>query len=204
MGVQWSEVKRARRDHAMERQEQRQASSTDVVDSDEYQYITKKIVGHSLELQGTVSMPLGLLYAMPTPPHYLSLGMPRNVIEQLDIGRSQTTAIDKEKTMHSSLENISHPTSAWVFVELLTFQEQFKLKCGRCLGRSTSVSTMPIMEMWQAGTPTKETKEKMLKVTFHQESRSAFMKYTKGLWKQLVQVSNHIVGTNLWYICDQY
>ena len=61
-------------------------------------------------------------------PHYLSLGTPESIIEQLEMGRSSTTATDKERTICGSLE--IYPVSAWVFLKPLMFQEQFKLKYG--------------------------------------------------------------------------
>ena len=84
--------------------------------------------------------------------------MPRNIFEQLEIGRSQTTTIGKEGTIHSSVENISCPISVQVFVEPLTSEEQFKLKYGRSVGRSASVSNVSITEICEADTSTKETK----------------------------------------------
>ena len=50
-----------------ERQEQGLSSLTDVVDTNEGQYITRKIIGHTLELQETVSLPLGSPSATPIP-----------------------------------------------------------------------------------------------------------------------------------------
>ena len=79
------------------------------MDTDKVLYIAKKIVDHALELQETVSFLPGSPCATTTLPYNLSLGIPWNAIKQLVIGRSQTTAIDKKRTIHSSLENISHP-----------------------------------------------------------------------------------------------
>ena len=76
MGLQWSEVRRARRVHAFESQEQKLSSLTNAVDTNESKYITKKIVDHALELYKTISLPPGSPHATPTPPHYLSLGTP--------------------------------------------------------------------------------------------------------------------------------
>ena len=118
LGLQWSEVERTRRKTITET-----SLLTDVVDTDEGHSRPMKIVDHALELQETVSLLPGSKYATPTPPHYLPLGMTRNTTEQLKIGRSQTIAAGKDRTIHSFLENISHPTPAWVFVELLTFEE---------------------------------------------------------------------------------
>ena len=56
--------------------------------------------------------------------------MPKNVVEQLEIGRYKMAATDKERAIDCSLENISQPVLPWVFVEPLTFEEQFKLKYG--------------------------------------------------------------------------
>ena len=44
------------------------------------------------------------------------------------MGRSSTTSTDKVRTIHGSLENKSHPTLAQVFIDLLSSEEQFKLK----------------------------------------------------------------------------
>ena len=81
---------------------------------------------HKLELQETVSLPPCSPCAMPTPQHYLCLVMPRNIVTQLEIDWSEVAAADKEKDIHGSLKNISHPASAIIFVEPLTFEEQFK------------------------------------------------------------------------------
>ena len=131
---------------------------------------------HALELQETVSLSWGSLHATPTPPHYLSLGTPRNVIEQLVIGRSQTTATDNENNIHISLQNISQSISEWVLMELLTFEDWFKLKYDKSVGRTSFVSTLPIAETYKADTPTKETKKiNSVITTIFSESRSAFM-----------------------------
>ena len=82
------------------------------MDMDEGQYITSKMVGLALTLQETISLPPVSPHSMPTPQHYLSLAMPRNILEQLEIVRSQVTAADKERAIHGSLQNISNPASA--------------------------------------------------------------------------------------------
>ena len=85
------------------------------------------------------------------------------------VGRLQTTAIDKKRTTHSFLENIFHSISAWLFMELFTLEEQFKLKYGRFVGRSASVSTLPLMETCKADIPTKESrKEREVKLPYAQ------------------------------------
>ena len=66
---------------------------------------------------------------------------------------------NKERTMHASLEDVSHPTSAWVFFEPLMFEEQFKLKYGRYVGRLASVFAKPINKKYHAGTSTREPKD---------------------------------------------
>ena len=45
-----------------ERQEHGLVSLTDVVDTDETQYMIRKIIDHALELQETVSLPPGHTY----------------------------------------------------------------------------------------------------------------------------------------------
>ena len=67
----------------------------------------------TLELKETVSLPLGSPYATPTLPHYLSVGTSRNVVKQLEIGSSQ---LQTKRGLPSSLNNICHPTSAWVLM----------------------------------------------------------------------------------------
>ena len=84
--------------------------------------MTRKNVDDVLELQKTDSLQMGSLHATPTPPYYLSLGTDESVIKQLEMGGSLTTATEKERPIHGSLEIVSYPTSAWVFVELLTFK----------------------------------------------------------------------------------
>ena len=100
------------------------------------------------------------------PHHFLSLGMSRNVTEQLEICSSEITTTDKERAIYSSLENTVCPVSVWVFVELLTFEEQFKLKYGRSACRPVSVPAIPITETCKADTFVKETKDaKSVKTT---------------------------------------
>ena len=139
--------------------------------------LLEKTTDHALELQETVSLPLSYQHATHTLLHYLSLGRPKSVIKQLEMGSSLTTAIDKKRTIDGSLENIYHSKSAHVFNEQLTFK-QFKLKYGRSRGRPASISTIPIAEICQAVTPTKETKEMdSIKTTISSDSRSAFTEY---------------------------
>ena len=69
------------------------------MDSAEGLYVTRKIMDHALELQETVSMPLSSPHATPTPSHYLSLDMPKNIIEQLEMGKSSMTVTEKEIIM---------------------------------------------------------------------------------------------------------
>ena len=54
---------------------------TDAMDTDEGQYMTRKIIDYALELQETVSLPPGSPCVLPTSPHYLSLGTSKSVIE---------------------------------------------------------------------------------------------------------------------------
>ena len=66
-----------------------------------------------------------------------------------------------------------------VFVEPLTFEEQFKLKYGRSVGRPAFVSALPVTETCKAVTPTKETKEMdSVKTIISSGLRSAFTEYT--------------------------
>ena len=62
--------------------------------------------------------------------------------------------------MHNFPKNISCQTSAWIFVELLTFEEQFKLKNGRSVGRPASVSAISITETCEIATSATKTKER--------------------------------------------
>ena len=55
------------------------------------------ILDHALALQETVSFNPGSPCGTPTPPYYLSVATPRNVIDQLDMGRSQASDVDREK-----------------------------------------------------------------------------------------------------------
>ena len=57
--------------------------------------INKTTVDHTPEVQDTVSLVPVCLCATPTSQHYLSIGMPRNATEQLEIGRSQRTVVHK-------------------------------------------------------------------------------------------------------------
>ena len=66
------------------------------MDTNEGQYITRKIVGYSLTLQEAVSLPPGSPCGMPTSPHYLSLDMSRHVNDHLEIGRCLVTVEDRE------------------------------------------------------------------------------------------------------------
>ena len=75
------------------------------------------------------------------------------------MGRSSATATFKERTIHGSLENISHPPLTLEYVELLMVEEQFKLKYGGSIGIPASVSALSVTEMYQAVTPTEEMKE---------------------------------------------
>ena len=77
--------------------------------------MVRKIILHILEKQETVSLPLGFPCDTCTH-HIISLGTPRGISMQLEIDRSSNTVSDKEKATDDSLENISHPTSAWIFV----------------------------------------------------------------------------------------
>ena len=70
---------RLKKAKAPEKQEQGPLSLTNAMDTDEGQYMSRKIIDHTLELQETVSLPPGSPCATSTPPHYLSLGMPKFV-----------------------------------------------------------------------------------------------------------------------------
>ena len=182
MEVQWSEIEKATRTRTPERLEQGPLSSTDAMHTNEGQCMTRKFIDQALELQDTISLLPDSPHATPTPPHYLSLGTPKNVIKQLEMGRSSTTATDKERSIHGSLRNVSHQALAQTFVEPLAFGEQFKLKCGRSAGRPASGSVLHVTETCQAVTPSKETKEMdSVKTTISSDSRSAFTEYTKAL-----------------------
>ena len=112
---------------------------------------------------------------MLTLPHYSSLGTPRSVIKQLEIGRSSTTSTDKESTICCFLENVSHPTSALVLVKLLAFEKHFKLMYGRSASRPASVTAIPIIESCQAATSSIGTMEMdSVNTTISSDSKSAF------------------------------
>ena len=91
-GVWCSEIKRATIAQMSERLEQGFASLADAMGRDEGQYMTRKMIDHAIMIHETVSLLLGYPCAIPTPSHYLSLGTPRSVIEQWEIGRSSTNA----------------------------------------------------------------------------------------------------------------
>ena len=98
------------------------------------------------------------------------------------------------------LLRISHQKLAQIF-KLLTFDEQFKLKYGRSVGRPATVSAILITETCQAVTPTRETKETdSVKTTISSDSRSPFKEYTKcfttARWTSLALAHCHIVGTD--------
>ena len=84
------------------------------MDTYEGQFSTRSIVDYVLTLQETVSLPPGSPGGTPTPLHYLFLAIPRNVIDQQEIGRLQVTDAGTERTIHDPLEGISYPTSAHV------------------------------------------------------------------------------------------
>ena len=79
-------------------------------------------------------------------PHYLFLATPSNVIDQPGIGMSEITDVDRERTIHSSID-VSHSTSAHVFVEYLTFEGHFKLNHGRSTRRPASVPNIRRTDM---------------------------------------------------------
>ena len=104
---------------------------------------------------------------MPTHPHDLSLAMPRNIIDHLEIGRSQVSDTDRERAICGSPENISHPQSASVFDEHLTFEEQFKLK----YGMYASDSAIHITETCKVDTHTEEQRKQIVQtLPFPQDS----------------------------------
>ena len=71
-----------------ERQEQGLLHLTDAMDTNGGQYMIRKMIDHALELQEIVSFPQCSPCAIPYLPHYLSLGMLKSVIKQLEMGRS--------------------------------------------------------------------------------------------------------------------
>ena len=77
------------------------------MDTDKGQYMTRKIIDHAQELQKPVSLP-GSPHATHVLPHYLSLCMPKILLSNWNLGRSSTTVIQKERTIHGSLEHVSH------------------------------------------------------------------------------------------------
>ena len=62
-------------------------------------------------------MDIFLSCGTPTAPNHLSLATPRNVIDQLEIGRSQLLCVEIELFM--VLLKIIYPTLAQLFVEFL-------------------------------------------------------------------------------------
>ena len=73
-----------------------------------------------------------------------------------------------------------------MFVKLLTFEEQFKLKYGRSVGRPASVSALPVTQTFQAITPTKETREvDNVTTTISSGLKSAFKEHTRSVLQQL-------------------
>ena len=106
MGMWWIEVAKARWAWMSERYEQWLSSLTDAMDTNEGQYMTRKIIDHTLQLQETVSLQPGSHLQHQTPPHYLSLDM-LGCYQAIKTSRSSTTATDKERTIDGSLENLS-------------------------------------------------------------------------------------------------
>ena len=67
--------------------------------------------------------------------------------------------MDTGRAIHGPFENISCSASLHIFVKPITFEEQFKLRYGRSVSRTTSVSAILITETSKADIPVKETTE---------------------------------------------